>query len=171
MILIFHSINVTNPIYWFALICTILTILEINPTWSLCTILLMLNFICLYFVHITWICVHQAVSPELDGAPGWTLCSILAAVCNHGVCWLIAWRIPGMDEPGGLQSMGSQRVGHDWVTSLSRIGEGNGNPLRCSCLENPRDGGAWWAAVYGVAQSRTWLKRTPGCEDQLQAPV
>ena len=43
--------------------------------------------------------------------------------------------------------------------SLSYIGEGNGNPLQCSCLENPRDGGAWWAAVYGVAQSRTRLKR------------
>ena len=43
--------------------------------------------------------------------------------------------------------------------SLSCIGEGNGNPPQCSCLENPRDGGAWWAAVYGVAQSRTRLKR------------
>ena len=43
--------------------------------------------------------------------------------------------------------------------SLSCTGEGNGNPLQCSCLENPRDGGAWWAAVYGVAQSRTRLKR------------
>ena len=43
--------------------------------------------------------------------------------------------------------------------SLSCIGEGNGNPLQCSCLENPRDGGAWWAAVYGVAESRTRLKR------------
>ena len=43
--------------------------------------------------------------------------------------------------------------------SLSRIGEGNGNTLQCSCLENPRDGGAWWAAVYGVAQSRTRLKQ------------
>ena len=43
--------------------------------------------------------------------------------------------------------------------SLSRIGEGNGNPLQCSCLENPRDRGAWWAAVSGVAQSRTQLKR------------
>ena len=43
--------------------------------------------------------------------------------------------------------------------SLPCIGEGNGNPLQCSCLENPRDGGAWWAAVYGVAQSRTRLKR------------
>ena len=42
--------------------------------------------------------------------------------------------------------------------SLSCIGEGNGNPLQCSCLENPRDGGAWWAAVCGVAQSRTRLK-------------
>ena len=39
--------------------------------------------------------------------------------------------------------------------SLSCIGEGNGNPLQCSCLENPRDGGAWWAAIYGVAQSDT----------------
>ena len=41
--------------------------------------------------------------------------------------------------------------------SLSCIGEGNGNSLQCSCLENPRDGGAWWAAIYGVAQSRTRL--------------
>ena len=43
--------------------------------------------------------------------------------------------------------------------SLSCIGEGNGNPLQCSCLENPRDRGSWWAAVYGVSQSRTRLKR------------
>ena len=42
--------------------------------------------------------------------------------------------------------------------SLSCIGEGNGHPLQYSCLENPRDGGAWWAAVYGVAQSQTRLK-------------
>ena len=43
--------------------------------------------------------------------------------------------------------------------SLSCIGEGNGNPLQCSCLENPRNGGAWWAAVYGVAQNQTRLKQ------------
>ena len=69
--------------------------------------------------------------------------------------------IPWMEEPGRLQSMRSQRLGHDWATSpsLPCIGEGNGNPLQCSCLENPRDGGAWWAAIYGVAQSRTQLKR------------
>ena len=68
----------------------------------------------------------------------------------------LAWKIPWTEEPGGLQSMGSRRVGHDWATSLSLlscIGEGNGNPPQCSCLENPRDGGAWWAAIYGVAQS------------------
>ena len=67
-----------------------------------------------------------------------------------------------MEEPGRLQSMGSLSVRHDerlhFHFSLSGIGEGNGNPLQCSCLENPRDGGAWWAAVYGVAQSRTRLK-------------
>ena len=70
----------------------------------------------------------------------------------------LAWKIPWMEEPGRLQSMGLLRVGHDWATSLSRIGEGNGNPLQCSCLENPRDGGTWWTAVYGVAQSWTRLK-------------
>ena len=75
----------------------------------------------------------------------------------------LAWRIPGMEEPGGLQSMGSQSWSNTterlhFHFSLSRTGEGNGNPLRCSCLENPRDGGAWWAAVCGVAQSRTRLK-------------
>ena len=49
--------------------------------------------------------------------------------------------------------------GPSWNPSLSCIGEGNGNPLQCSCLENPRDGGAWWTAVYGVAQSQTGLNR------------
>ena len=75
----------------------------------------------------------------------------------------LAWKIPWTEEPGRLQSMGSRRVGHDWATSLSLftfcIGGGNGNPLQCSCLENPMDRGAWWAAVYGVTQSRTRLKR------------
>ena len=72
----------------------------------------------------------------------------------------LAWKIPWTREPGRLQSMGSLRVGHDWATSLSLscIGEGNGTPLQCSCLKNPRDGGAWWAAIYGVTQSRTRLK-------------
>jgi len=53
--------------------------------------------------------------------------------------------------------------------SLSCVGEGNGNSLQCSCLENPRDGGAWWAAIYGITQSRTrlkWLSRS----EQLRRP-
>ena len=57
----------------------------------------------------------------------------------------LAWKIPWMEEPGGLQSMGSLRVGHNWLHfhfSLSCIGEGNGNPLQCSCLETHREGGA-----------------------------
>ena len=75
----------------------------------------------------------------------------------------LAWKIPCTEEPGGLQSMGlpesdtTERFPFHF--SLSCIGEGNGNPLQCSCLENPRDGGAWWAAIYGVAQSRTRLKQ------------
>ena len=74
-----------------------------------------------------------------------------------------AWKIPWTEEPGGLQSMGllesdtTEQLHFHF--SLSCIGEGNGNPLQCSCLENPRDGEAWWAAVYGIAQSRTRLKR------------
>ena len=73
----------------------------------------------------------------------------------------LAWKIPWMEEPGGLQSMGSLRVGQDSATSLSlsRIGEGNGNPLQFSCLENPGDRGASCAAACGVSQSRTRLKR------------
>ena len=75
----------------------------------------------------------------------------------------LAWKIPWTEEPGGLQSMGSlesdmtERLHFHF--SLSCIGEGNGKPLQCSCLENPRDGEAWWAVVSGVAQSRTQLKR------------
>ena len=68
-------------------------------------------------------------------------------------------RNPGkLREPGGLQFMGLRRERPHFHFLLSCIGEGNGNPLQCSCLDNPRDGGAWWAAVYGVAQSWTRLK-------------
>ena len=72
----------------------------------------------------------------------------------------LAWKIPRMEEPGGLHGVTKSRTQLSDFTftfhfSLSCIGEGNGNPLQCSCLENPRDGGAWWAAVYGVSQSQT----------------
>ena len=62
----------------------------------------------------------------------------------------LAWKIPWTEEPRSEQL--------HFHFSLSRIGEGKGNPLQCSCLENPKDQGAWWAAVYGVTQSRTRLK-------------
>ena len=73
---------------------------------------------------------------------------------------ILAWRIPGTEEAGGLLSIGSQSW--TWLKQLSMhacLGEGNGNPLQNSCLENPWDRGAWWAAIYGVSQSQTWLKR------------
>ena len=60
-------------------------------------------------------------------------------------------------SPWGLEESDTTERLH-FHFSLSHIGEGNGNPLQCSCLENPRDGGAWWAAIYGIAQSRTRLK-------------
>ena len=62
---------------------------------------------------------------------------------------------------------------HEWATSLSLtcIGEGNGNPLQCSCLENPRDGRARWAAVYGVAQSRTRLEQLSSSSSHLISSV
>ena len=68
------------------------------------------------------------------------------------------WRsLVGYSPWGRYESVVTERLHFHF--SLSCNGEGNGNPLQCSCLENPRDGKAWWAAVYGVAQSRTRLKQ------------
>ena len=67
----------------------------------------------------------------------------------------LAWKIPWTEEPGrapwGRQESDTTERLH-FHFSLSYTGEGNGNPLQCSCLETPRDGAAWWAAVYGVAR-------------------
>ena len=75
----------------------------------------------------------------------------------------LAWEISWTEEPGRLQSMGCEESdtteGGHFHFSLSCTGEGNGNPLQYSCLENPRDRGAEWAAIYGVTQSRTRLKQ------------
>ena len=73
---------------------------------------------------------------------------------------ILAWRIPWAEEPGGLLSRVTQsRARLKQLSMLACIGEGNGSPLQCSCLESPRDRGAWWAAAYGVAQGQTGLKR------------
>ena len=74
----------------------------------------------------------------------------------------LAWKTPWMEEAGRLQSMGSRRVrlsDFTFTFHFHALEKEMANPLQCSCLENPRDGGAWWAAVYGVAQSWTQLKR------------
>ena len=75
----------------------------------------------------------------------------------------LAWKIPCMEEPGGLQSMGSLRVGHDWATSLSLFTflhwRRKWQPTPVFLPGESQGRGAWWAAVYGVAQSRTRLKR------------
>ena len=82
----------------------------------------------------------------------WHPTPVLLPGKSHG------WRSLVGCSPGGREeSDTTERLYFHF--SLSCIGEGNGNPLQCSCLENPRDGGAWWAAVYGVALIRTQLKR------------
>ena len=95
------------------------------------------------------------------------------------VLWRRQWHPTPVLLPGKSHGLQPTRLLHPWGcqeldtterlhfhSSLSCIGEGNGNPLQCSCLENPRDGGAWWAAVYGVAQSRTWLKQLSSSSSQ-----
>ena len=87
----------------------------------------------------------------MDGRRQWHPTPVLLTGQSHG------WRsLVGCSPWGRYVSDTTERLHFHF--SLSCIGEGNGNPLQCSCLENPRDGGAWWAAVYGVAQSRTRLK-------------
>ena len=82
----------------------------------------------------------------------WQPTPVLLPGKSHG------WRsLVGCSPWGCYESDMTERLHFHF--SLSCIGEGNGNPLQCSCLENPRDGGAWWAAVYGVTQSWTRLKR------------
>ena len=97
---------------------------------------------------------------------------ILVKINSSVFLWRRQWQptpalLPGKSH-GRRRLVGFSPWGHEesdtteqlhFHFSLSCIGEGNGNPLQCSCLENPRDGGAWWAAVYGVAQSQKRLKQ------------
>ena len=143
-----------------------------NAFFSYCLILPWALFFCSLFVHAF---IHSH-SFSYDFKASWTvswwvrdlyessdfhLCNVLGkAMAPHPS--ILAWKIQWTEEPGGLQSMGSLRVGTtEWLHFhflLSCTGEGHGNPLQYFCLENPRDGGAQWAAIYGVAQSRTRLK-------------
>ena len=98
----------------------------------------MFPFICTY---ICTCCQRRQWQPAPVPLPG----------KSHG------WRSLAGCSPRGRYKLDTTEWLH-FHFSLSCIGGGNGNPLQCSYLENPRDGGAWWAAVYGVAQSQTWLK-------------
>ena len=96
---------------------------------------------------------------DLVYVPGWrrqwhptTGTPVLLPGKSHG------WRSLVGSCPWGHEELDTTERLH-FHFSVSRNGEGNGNPLQCSCLENPRDRGAWWAAVYGIAQSQTRLKR------------
>ena len=116
----------------------------------------MVSSISLY--RCTTICLftHQLmiiwVISSFERRRQWHPTPVLLPGKSHG------WRsLVGCSPWGCEESDTTERLHFHF--SLSCIGEGNGNPLQCSCLENPRDGGAWWAAVYGVAQSRTRLKR------------
>ena len=82
----------------------------------------------------------------------WQPIPVLLPGKSHGWRSLVGYTPWGREESDTIEWL-------HFHFSLSCIGEGNGNPLQCSCLENPRNGGSWWAAVYGVAQSQTRLKR------------
>ena len=121
-----------------------------SPSWespppSVCNVCCSLQWIPLGNYFVLFVCFYLFMSEKTMAPHSSTL----------------AWKIPWMEEPGRLQSMGSLRVRHYWATSvslsLSCTGEGNGNLLQYSCLENPKDGGAWRVSVYGVTQSQTRL--------------
>ena len=102
--------------------------------------------------HITLTLGFQTLLRLIFGEEYWHPTPVLLLGKSHGRRSLVGC------SPWGRQE--SDTTGQLYFHfSLSCIGEGNGNPLQCSCLENPRDGGAWWAAVSGIGQSRTRLKR------------
>ena len=86
----------------------------------------------------------------------------------------LAWKIHGRKSLVGCSPWGREESDTTerlhFHFSLSCMGEGNGNPLQCSCLENPRDGGASWAAIYGVAQSQTRLKQLSISSSMTRVP-
>ena len=94
----------------------------------------------------------------------WHPTPVLLPGKSHGRWSLVGCSLWGREESDMTEQL-------DFHFSLSRIGEGNGTPLQCSCLENPRDSGAWWAAAYGVVQSRTQLKRLSSSSSRVAREV
>ena len=125
----------------------------------------------MFSVKWSWLQSPSAVILEPKKIKSDSVSTVSPSISHEVVCRRRQWHptpvlLPGKSHgrrslvgcrPWGLQESDTTERLH-FHFSLSCIGEGNANPLQCSCLENPRDGGAWWAAVYGVAQSRTRLK-------------
>ena len=102
--------------------------------------------------HLVSIPLYFQVLLSFVSRRQWHRAPVLLPGKSHGWRSLVGCRPWGREESDTTEQL-------HFHFSLSCIGEGNGNPLQCSCLENPRDRGAWWAAVYGVEQSRTRLNR------------
>ena len=103
------------------------------------------------YIYI-YIYIAKIVTQFISWRRQWQPTPVLLPGKSHGQRSLV-----GCSPRGRCESDTTERLHFHF--SLSCIGEGNGNPLQCSCLQNPRDGGAWWAAIFGVAQSRIRLKR------------
>ena len=134
---------------------------EISPEYSLEGLMLKLKP--QYFGHLMWRAdsFEKALTQGEKGMTEDEMAGWHHQLSGHE----FEWTLGVGDGQGGLECWSSWGRKESERTeqlhchfSLLCTGEGNGNPLHCSCLENPRDGGAWWAAVYGVAQSRTRLK-------------
>ena len=108
-----------------------------------------MDYIC-YHVHS--VTLKTTLFSTVNWRRQWQPTPVFLPGKSHG------WRSLVGCSPWGHKESDATELFH-FQFSLSCIWEGNGNPLQCSCLENPRDGGAWWATFYGVAQSRTGLKR------------
>ena len=121
-------------------------------------------------VKMTRFILHSETTPKKDrNLNETTACKILEVKWRrqwHPTPVLLLGKSHGRRSLVGCSPWGSEESDTTerlhFHFSLSCIGEGNGNPLQCSCLENPRDGRAWWAAVYGVAQNQTRLKQLSG---------
>ena len=101
--------------------------------------------------YSSWSQEDKPVSTDYTPRRQWHPTPVLLPGKFHG------WRSLVGSSPWGREESDTTERLH-FHFPLSCTGEGNSNPFQCSCLENPRDRGAWWAAIYGVAQSRTWLK-------------
>ena len=143
-------------------------------------IIIFFNFLCLDDNFTLFISdfVLYAFSPRLNLIP---LPPLLFNWVNYLVFWRRWWHPTPVLLPGKFHGWRSlvgcspwdrkESDTTEWLHfhfSLSYIGEGNGNPLQCSCLENSRDRGAWWATVYGVTQSRTRLKWFSSSSSSIQ---